>query len=816
MMLGILVLAALLGARAGDALDDAWAALDAADPASFAARRAELQGSGPEAALRGLATLERSTPAGRRVRARFAREEGEAEAVVPALRLLLDPDPEVRAELARFLGERRLLGAQAEARIDALGALARDDAAVDVRAAAIEALATIAHPGALAELDRLVDDLGGEDRALAAGKLAGNAGARERVVHRVVQAFSAAGPEERPLDPETLAVLLDAYGEALVHVPQGGAGADERRPLYRGREHPAPLVRRAARTALDGFFAGLAREGEAQRAYAVLDGLRADGFPPLELAYRRATYALTSDADPAEARKAAAEILARTRGREDAVEREWRVRGALLGAGAELASLSFPAAEDLLDEAGRVLDGLLADRPELLPSPRRPAQANADQSAAYGHLACEVELWRAVVWLAQGRPPSDPKLLAHLRGLHVRQLEAQIAATARNARPALDGFDPLLDDPLGPVQLVLSNPDAASWPRAKALALLADLGRALAGVSAFELPGFEPAANEEVLRDPLADTERRGLFEQLLEAELEGVSNELSLAQDRSERDEDKELRLAMRSMAIAKDRRQLNQGSSGVLRSRRSTSDFARELAVDLLTDGSAEEARRLCQRMKDDLFAAAAAGAGPVSEPRIAELESTIGSAWMDDDQPAEAERAFLQAAARLKAYEDELRASQVSGAGDPERQAALAIWIAQVSSQRSDVLLSLAVNANVRQDDQEKALHYFEQAFELKQNDFLRVLFACYRARSGRAEEARAILAEVEGTPALYYNLACTHALLGDQEIALDYLARELADNHASARSRTRQAEWARSDPDLASLREHPRFERILAGE
>jgi hypothetical protein len=815
--LGLLLLAALPGFLPADALDDAWAALDAADPGSFAEKRAAvlLEATGAQAALRGLSTFEAASATGRRVRAELAREEGDEQAITPALLFLREPDPAVRADLARFLGERRLLDAAAAQRTDALGSLARDDADAGVRAAAIEGLATIPVPGALAELDRLLDLLAGEERILAARTLAGHAGARERVVRRVVRAFSTEGDAGRPLDAETLAVLLDAYGEALVHVPGGGAGADERRPFHLGREHPAPIVRLAARTALEALFAGLARESDAERAYGVFDGLRADGFPALELAYRRATYALTSDADPAPARAAAAEILARTRGREDSELREWRVRGALLMAGAELAALRFDAALALCDEAERVLSGLAADRPELLPSPREPSQGNVDRAASHAHLAALIDLWRATLWLASGRPPGDAELQAYLRGMYVRQLEAAIAGSANHARVPLDGFQPLLDDNLGPVNLVLSNPDAAAWPRARALALLADLGRALAGVSAFELPGFEPASDVEALRDPLADPERRQLLERLLAAELEGVEKELYEALDRDERDEEKELRLLMQQLRLRADVKRLREGSVEVLRAHRSVSDFAHELALSLLTDGNAEEARRLCERMKADLAAAAALGAGPVSEPLVAELEATIGSAWMDDGRPAEAEAAFLQAAARLKAYEAELKDNQGPGAGDPERKLALALWIENVRSQRSDVLLSLAVNANVRQNDQEKALDYFEQAFELKQNDFLRVLLACYRARSGRAAEARAILAEVEGTPVLYYNLACTHALLGDQELALDYLARELAENHASERSRARQAEWARADPDLESLRAHPRFERLLGG-
>ena len=49
-------------------------------------------------------------------------------------------------------------------------------------------------------------------------------------------------------------------------------------------------------------------------------------------------------------------------------------------------------------------------------------------------------------------------------------------------------------------------------------------------------------------------------------------------------------------------------------------------------------------------------------------------------------------------------------------------------------------LAVNANVRLGDPARALAYFERAYTLDQSPSMEVLRACYRARSGRAEEAQ----------------------------------------------------------------------------
>jgi adenylate cyclase len=92
---------------------------------------------------------------------------------------------------------------------------------------------------------------------------------------------------------------------------------------------------------------------------------------------------------------------------------------------------------------------------------------------------------------------------------------------------------------------------------------------------------------------------------------------------------------------------------------------------------------------------------------------------------------------------------------------------------------------------------------------------VLLACYRARSGRADEARAALATIVPGPGTYYNVACAWALLGERDTALVWLERELRENHAPGGSLERQKAWARKDPDLASLRDDPRFQKLVDG-
>jgi len=75
-----------------------------------------------------------------------------------------------------------------------------------------------------------------------------------------------------------------------------------------------------------------------------------------------------------------------------------------------------------------------------------------------------------------------------------------------------------------------------------------------------------------------------------------------------------------------------------------------------------------------------------------------------------------------------------------------------------------------------------------------------------RAGRYDEARRILHEAleenPGNPSTLYNLACTEALAGERDRAL-----ELLDEAVTGDDRYR--EYARTDEDFASIRDDPRF-------
>jgi tetratricopeptide (TPR) repeat protein len=82
-----------------------------------------------------------------------------------------------------------------------------------------------------------------------------------------------------------------------------------------------------------------------------------------------------------------------------------------------------------------------------------------------------------------------------------------------------------------------------------------------------------------------------------------------------------------------------------------------------------------------------------------------------------------------------------------------------------------------------------------------------------RLGRREEGlhwgqQAVLLDPQD-PGVRYNVACLHALEGATEQALD-------DLEAVVKVGFGNAEWFRQDPDLASLRDHPRFRALLGGD
>jgi tetratricopeptide (TPR) repeat protein len=372
-----------------------------------------------------------------------------------------------------------------------------------------------------------------------------------------------------------------------------------------------------------------------------------------------------------------------------------------------------------------------------------------------------------------------------------------------------------------------------AWADGRGPRLLELLGRALATVAPWEFPGFEPALVDDViLTDPFLDPQRFVLFLALREEEWNQLVRREQGLWDLAEELGEAERRLRAQRiryrMVQIDDARRAERGALADpeatkslppverfpgLADYRSPSTLSISLAADLRSIGEAARARELSERTLAALRAGVPGLSDVGAEWTSSQLELSIASSYMDENRPQEAERKGLEAVRRLEALENTL-ARQVEIAGDTPQARIFRAYLEQTRTRRSNALLSLAVNANVRMKEPDRALGYFERAFELDQSDFMRVLLSCYRARSGRLAEARSILGTVEPSPPLYYNLACTYALLGDADLAIDYLQREFRENHPTAGSLRRQKEWASEDPDLGALREDPRFQRLVA--
>lgn len=160
-------------------------------------------------------------------------------------------------------------------------------------------------------------------------------------------------------------------------------------------------------------------------------------------------------------------------------------------------------------------------------------------------------------------------------------------------------------------------------------------------------------------------------------------------------------------------------------------------------------------------------------------------------------------------IEHYEDALRDVRQA----PERYVDAKVAGNFFASRLASGHISMAVLHNVVLGKLDVAREHCRQAYALEDNPFNRVLYACYLARDGKSDEAAALLSTVDPGPQLYYNMACTYALSGDQAKALEYLELDLEWNHATVKARNRQREWAAKDRDLESLRADPRFIELV---
>jgi tetratricopeptide (TPR) repeat protein len=321
------------------------------------------------------------------------------------------------------------------------------------------------------------------------------------------------------------------------------------------------------------------------------------------------------------------------------------------------------------------------------------------------------------------------------------------------------------------------------------------------------VPGFEPQPGIDArLSGRLTDPARKALLARIYELNFSTWLNAIDRRLEQikthpSGADEEERSNLRVRRVRLMQIKLEDDKKGDGALVDLLEPALVGMSLCERLREEGATSAARKLAERIRDDLGRSHGALSDIELERAMARAETALGSALMDENSPGEADTVLTSALTRLEAIAGELaKQNNTQGA-------------ALIRSQTANVLVSLAVNANVKLRQPEKAVAYFERAYALEQNDFMRVLLACYRARAGRSAEARAALRDVPVSPANYYNLGCTWALLGERELALDFLKRDFDELRSSGGSRERQKQWAKSDPDLDSLRDDPRFQALV---
>ena len=738
----------------------------------------------------------------RRARATALAAEPEATDLAEGLALLADADPRTRVQAAAYLGAVELEpgGDSTEGRHSALVQLAELDPVLDVRHAGLEALAEVGDAAAVEALASLARSLSPTGRVRAAQLLAGDLyltsdAARERLELAVRGSFAEGA---KALPDDVLAIWLPSYARRLAERDRGGDLALERAPIVLSLRDPAPHVRIAAEAALEVLLDRLRELERYERAERLLARLAEDGVATRPLLFARARGLLQEGGVSPTVALSGARRLAQSKGDDDPIEdATWRARAAQLEAGALLALERWDEAEEALERAADLYDGLIARR--LDGHGERGAAMQRDALLA----RALVEFTVAFRLAAGGADGDDLTLLQRLRSAHVLQLRAQLVATDGSVGD-LVGLELLLVSELSPYRLVFAFRPHEAWPAARALDLQGSLGRSLASISAREMPGFEPYDKlPGPLADPLGDPRRANLLAEIGRAELRALQKAYDrLSAERLKNfDSSRQLENELASLSFAM--RRLRSDLADVpLAERfydlRQPAATALQYAESLRNEGRHEASREVAERFVEALEEEELRQQYSWAVRLTAQAELSIGGSYSDAEEPAEAETHLLEALdllEGLKTFFDERGAAGAARA---------------VDNDIAEALVSLAVNANVKGKDPDKALGFFERAYAIRQDDFMRVLLACYRARSGQEAEARELIRGVPESPRAYYNLACTYALLGDVGEALRFLEKDFRANRTSAAALEKQKAWARSDPDLAALQGDPRFE------
>lgn len=204
---------------------------------------------------------------------------------------------------------------------------------------------------------------------------------------------------------------------------------------------------------------------------------------------------------------------------------------------------------------------------------------------------------------------------------------------------------------------------------------------------------------------------------------------------------------------------------------------------------------------------------------DPDSAEANSARGTALAISGKHEEAERAYENAIllnpAQWESYYFYGRDCLAQGKFEKAARLFSEACRLNPDDYQAPGFLAMAYAQLNRDAEQELANAHFlesiEKYIDLHPDDGRALAFGAYAlAEAGEVERARNWAARAleagKDEPAIIYNLGCLHCFLGEHDEALDYLERSVEHGYGHRR-------WFENDADLASLRDHPRFQALL---